>query len=237
MRQAHLGAKSKAMMRTYNLTCNHRRKILHTTEGHHPARWNDKTLIRFDSFMSELCDGALNDKMDFKLRTRQGMTSDDDGEDRTLKLRGAYAIVDNGNIEWSTTVLPLKALCNRSELRFSQWLGSRMQKDVECTFGILKGRWRILKSGIRLYNTEIADNIWLTCSLVLYTTCYLMLTASASPGTMAFAHVGKRKVASLELMTSRLQFKDWWTPQVQKISVCANMMGLALGININAYQL
>ena len=112
--------------------------------------------------MTELCDGALNEKFDFELRTQQGMTSDDDGEDRTLKLRGAYVVVDNGYLEWSTTVLPLKAPCNRSELRFLQWLES-MRKDVECTFGILKGRWRILKSGIRLYNTEIADSIWLTC--------------------------------------------------------------------------
>ncbi|KAI2508462.1 Plant transposon protein [Fragilaria crotonensis] len=62
MRQAHLGHKSKVTMRTYNLTCNHRRKILHTTEGH-PARWNDKTLIRFDNFMTELRDGALNENL------------------------------------------------------------------------------------------------------------------------------------------------------------------------------
>ena len=143
------------------MTCNHRRKILHTTEGH-PARWNDKTLICFDSFMSELRDGAMNEKVEFELRTRQGMTSDDEGEDRTLKLKGAYVIVDNGYLEWSTTVPPLKGSCNRSEMRFLQWLES-MRKDVECTFGILKGRWRILKSGIRLNNTEIADNIWLTC--------------------------------------------------------------------------
>jgi len=53
LRQAHLGFKSKSTMRTYNLTCNHRRKILHTTSGH-PGRWNDKTLVRFDSFMSNL---------------------------------------------------------------------------------------------------------------------------------------------------------------------------------------
>ncbi|KAI2511361.1 Plant transposon protein [Fragilaria crotonensis] len=33
----------------------------------------------------------------------------------------------------------------------------------EKTFGILKGRWRILKTGIRLHNTEIVDNIWMTC--------------------------------------------------------------------------
>jgi hypothetical protein len=30
-------------------------------------------------------------------------------------------------------------------------------------FGILKGRWRILKTGIQLHNTEIVDNIWMTC--------------------------------------------------------------------------
>ncbi|KAI2492793.1 Plant transposon protein [Fragilaria crotonensis] len=27
----------------------------------------------------------------------------------------------------------------------------------------LEGRWRILKSGIRVHNTEVGDNIWLTC--------------------------------------------------------------------------
>ena len=79
---------------------------------------------------------------------------------RTVK--GAYVIVDNGYLNWSTTVPPIKHSCNRSEIRFSQWLES-LRKDVECTFGILKGRWRVLKSGIRVHNTEAADNIWLTC--------------------------------------------------------------------------
>ena len=34
---------------------------------------------------------------------------------------------------------------------------------MECTFGILKGRFRVLKSGIRMSGTECADNIFLTC--------------------------------------------------------------------------
>ena len=38
-----------------------------------------------------------------------------------------------------------------------------MRKDVECTFGILKGRWRILKSGVRLHGSETVDAIWMTC--------------------------------------------------------------------------
>jgi hypothetical protein len=42
-------------------------------------------------------------------------------------------------------------------------LTQNLEKDVECTFGILKGRWRILKTGIRVHNTEVSDNIWMTC--------------------------------------------------------------------------
>jgi hypothetical protein len=38
-----------------------------------------------------------------------------------------------------------------------------MQKDVECTFGILKGRWRILKSGICLQGVDAVNKTWLTC--------------------------------------------------------------------------
>ena len=46
LKQNHLGGKSKLTCRSYNLTCNHRRQILHTTSGH-PARWNDKTIVLF----------------------------------------------------------------------------------------------------------------------------------------------------------------------------------------------
>ena len=39
-----------------------------------------------------------------------------------------------------------------------------MRKDVECTqFGILKGKWRILKSGVCVYGVDKVDKIWLTC--------------------------------------------------------------------------
>ena len=38
-----------------------------------------------------------------------------------------------------------------------------MRKDVECTFGILKGCWRVLKSGIRVHGHESTDLVWKTC--------------------------------------------------------------------------
>jgi hypothetical protein len=172
-RQAHLGYKmgSDATTRTYNLTVNHRRQILHTTTGH-PGRWNNKTLVRFDSFMADLRDGAFDEMMEFTLKRKKMVDTaclnlehcdcemEDDVENVTIK--GAYVIVDNGYLTWPTTMPPMKDTCNRSELRFSQWLEA-LRKDVECTFGILKGRWRILKTGIRVYNTEASDNIWMTC--------------------------------------------------------------------------
>ena len=47
-------------------------------------------------------------------------------------------------------------------IRMSEWLES-MRKDVECTFGILKGRFSILKTGVKLHGFELTDQIWLTC--------------------------------------------------------------------------
>ena len=38
-----------------------------------------------------------------------------------------------------------------------------MRKDVECIFGILKGRWRILKTGVQVYGVDKVDDVWMTC--------------------------------------------------------------------------
>ncbi len=80
----------------------------------------------------------------------------------TTEYTGPWLIVDNGYLSWSTTVPPFKATADEKQRRWSHWLES-LRKDVECTFGIMKGRWRILKTGIRLHGVEVADNIWKTC--------------------------------------------------------------------------
>ena len=141
LRQLHLGFKLAHTARTYNLTVNHRRKILSTTKGH-PARFNDKSLILYDDFMNRLNDGKYNEKNEFTL-----MAFGPTGEIIYEKYKGAYVIVDNGYLKWSTTIPPMKTTSKRSEIRFSQWLES-LRKDVECAFGIFKSRGRILKTGI-----------------------------------------------------------------------------------------
>jgi hypothetical protein len=156
LRQSHLGFKSSHTARSYNITVNNRRKILATTTGH-PSRWNDKTVVLFDNFAVALNEGRTLQDCTFEL-----YDIDSRGNVVKQKYEGAWLIVDNGYLNWPTTVPPLKTSCSRLIVRFSQWLES-IRKDVECTFGILKGRFRILKTGIRLMGQESADKIFLTC--------------------------------------------------------------------------
>jgi hypothetical protein len=156
-RQDHLSFKTPFCSRTYNITTNHRRRILSTTHGH-PARWNDKTLVKFDSFATGLNEGTSElCNLVFELYEK-----DATGNVQRQRYKGGWLLVDNGYLNWGVTVAPMKVSDTRAQLRFSKWLES-MRKDVECTFGILKGRWRILKAGVRVHGTKKADMIWKTC--------------------------------------------------------------------------
>ena len=156
LRRLHTGYKLPYPSRTYNLTCDHRRYILHTTSGH-PASWNDKTLQRFDTVMCDLQQGKLLDDVQFIL-----YDTDEDGEVVEVLYQGAWLIVDNGYMSCSTAVPPMKKAFTTEELRWSKWVES-MRKDVECTFGILKKRFAVLKTPIRLQGVVNVDRTWKTC--------------------------------------------------------------------------
>ena len=80
------------------------------------------------------------------------------GETIKVNYLVGYVIVDIGYLRWSYTVPPFKLTNRQSEIRWSKWVDS-MQKHVECTFGILKGRWRVLKTCIRCRGVEDVDKI------------------------------------------------------------------------------
>jgi hypothetical protein len=49
----HLGPKQHLTTRLFNLTVNHRRRILSTTIGN-PSQWNGKTVVLINSFVKEI---------------------------------------------------------------------------------------------------------------------------------------------------------------------------------------
>ena len=79
-----------------------------------------------------------------------------------VKYRGVWHLVDNGYLNWASTVPPMKTTMYRNETRWSEWIES-VRKGVECTFGIMKDRWIILKAGIRVHGVNSTDKIGMTC--------------------------------------------------------------------------
>ena len=186
VKQVNMGFKQSHPARTYNLSCNHRRKILYTTSGH-PSRWNDKTLAHVDLFMSGIHEGRILQDVEFELLSWMGRVGKS-GVART-KYRGAWGLVDNGYHKWACTQAPAKSHLMRAEERLSEWIES-FRKDAECTFGILKGRFRILQTGIRLEGTEPADKIWLTCCAL-----HNLLLEADGLSEPWDAHLGKNDVS------------------------------------------
>jgi hypothetical protein len=115
------------------------------------------TMVRFDLFLTAVRAGSILTDNEFEL-----LSYDKEGNVVSVRYNGVYVIVDNGYLAWSCTVPPLSVTNKIDETRWSRWVES-MRKDVECTFGILKGRWRILKMGVRVYGVNKVDDIWLTC--------------------------------------------------------------------------
>jgi len=159
LRQIHLGHKLKQTAQTFNIIVNHRRRILSSTGGH-PSRWNDKTLVLFDTFLDDIKSGKILSDNEFTLYEYT-----DNGEVVAVTYKGVWILVDNGYLNWSLTVPPFKYCNERKELCWSQWMES-MRKDVECTFGILKKRFTILEKGVHARDIGVADKVWKTrCGL------------------------------------------------------------------------
>ena len=74
-----------------------------------------------------------------------------------------YLICDNGYLRWPTSIFPYTHVDIAStEGYFSSNLES-VRKDVECTFGILKKRWRILHYGLHYRDIKKCEKIFVTC--------------------------------------------------------------------------
>jgi len=65
-------------------------------------------------------------------------------------------------MQWGILIPPSKVSQSDMESKWSRALES-VRKDVECFFGILKGRFRILKLGILFHDISDIDNMFFTC--------------------------------------------------------------------------
>jgi hypothetical protein len=86
-------------------------------------------------------------------------------------MKGVFLLCDGGYHKWSQLICPLKHTSKLAHTLWSCQLES-VRKDVECTFGVLKVRFRILKHPLPYmakdwvtYRSRIDNIVWTCCVL------------------------------------------------------------------------
>ena len=133
----------------------------HAKRIHHCSRYffgtvNDKNVTLNDTYPMELASGRVHAARRFKLFTRSG--------DATIWC-GAYVIVDGGYHKYAAFIDPMHDRFSLDEVMWSEWVES-VRKDVECTFGVLKARFRILRNAVRFHSCQTVENIMRTCCML-----------------------------------------------------------------------
>jgi hypothetical protein len=114
---------------------------------------NDKDIVKTDPNVKKIRNGW------FKDICRQYYNADNSVKTE----RGMYLICDNGYLRWPQSICPyVGEPISTVEGYFSSNLES-VRKDVECTFGILKKRWKILNNGLMYRNIKVCKSIFVTC--------------------------------------------------------------------------
>jgi hypothetical protein len=117
----------------FQVIVTHTKEVLYVSQGFY-STMNDKTAVKYVSFIQDLQTHRMYGDVIYKLRT--GPADDD-----FVECSQCYVICDGGYLEWPSTMCGFPPSGNRIKYKFSDWIAS-VRKDVECFFGILKGRWR-----------------------------------------------------------------------------------------------
>ena len=114
------------------------------------------TITKYDDFLNALRKREIYDSVTYEI-------IDDVGETKTVT--GVYVICDGGYMKDSFLIDPYAFRSSRSVIYWSEWLES-LRKDVECLFGILKSRFRILRNPTTFHRIEDIQNIMFCCYIL-----------------------------------------------------------------------
>jgi hypothetical protein len=131
-------------------------RLIHAVSHGFKGACNDQTIARNDEFPMKLFAG--------KYKYVEYVLFDKDGIPR--KCKGGQLITDGGYQQLSIYIQPCHSFNSTSYVLFSEYLES-VRKDVECTFGILKSRFRMLRKGIEFRSASFIEDIF-RCASILH---------------------------------------------------------------------
>ena len=140
----------------FECVTDNRRRILGIAPIQFGSR-SDKHIVRLDPTVTSI-------KMDW-YKDVEWECYNINGE--VKRCRGMYLICDGGYLRWETLICPYAGTNDGTGRRgyFNTNLES-VRKDVECTYGILKKRWRILDYGIHYYDMKKCEKVFTVCSVL-----------------------------------------------------------------------
>ena len=87
-------------------------------------------------------------------------------ESNIEEFSGSYFICDGGYLRWPQLICPVQGTClSVKEAEFTAVL-ERTRTNVECCFGILKKRWKILKISLRFRKIATCHKIFVACCMI-----------------------------------------------------------------------
>jgi hypothetical protein len=89
-----------------------------------------------------------------------------DGDGNVRSERGMYLICDNGYLLWPTSICPYSKANNATLEGFFSTNLESVRKDVECTFRILKKRWKVLSHGFKQRDIVKCEQIFIACCVL-----------------------------------------------------------------------
>jgi hypothetical protein len=118
--------------------------------------WNDITITSHDTNIQDIQNGNLSEYI-----------WEREQQDGTLvKETGFYLICDGGYPKRPLLICPFKDQPEESAMQVWSSHVESLRKDVECTFGILKKRFMILKHAVRLHNIEDLEHVFRSCCIL-----------------------------------------------------------------------
>ena len=129
---------------------------IQSVSGYCHGAQNDKTISKHDRAVKTLRTPGL-----FLSEKTFGLIVDDTGD--TEEHKGSYFICDGGYTMWTCLVPPYKEYEPTSTKEGWSKHVEGLRKDVECTFGILKKRFMVLKNPIKLGKAKHIQEMFVTC--------------------------------------------------------------------------
>jgi len=140
------------------------KRILHVSKGYFGSL-NDQNICDIDPIIYNDNGGIVNLARDRRFLYNDVKFDLYDSDGNVDRIVGAYYISDGGYPPISVFISPTNRRFDKAAVYWSEFLES-VRKDVECTFGILKSRFRGLMYGLRLRSQVLMEAAVHTCCIL-----------------------------------------------------------------------